>query len=201
MKKTLIFTSVFRNSGLIPHPFKVGLLIKTLAVFIAFLLCAFTGCETTKGEEMLPFNATQDVGGPLAFREDFLKENRTYGVLFWNGNGDPWDIRNLEWDETSQKFRAFIITEKAQMDEIFSVYPAIDFEKDMVVMYAYTCIYMGRELKITSVTLDNKNLKIDFKIVAGKPGYKDASMPQTRFLVLRMDKLDIDTVEFTLLNP
>ncbi len=57
----------------------------------------------------------------------------------------------------------------------------------------------SRERIITSITLDNKNLKIRFKIAEGKPGYGDASAPQIHFLVLRMDKLDIDTVEFTLL--
>ena len=99
--------------------------IGTLTVFTAFLLFAFTGCEMTKGEEMLPFNATQDVGGSLTFKEDFLKANRIFGTIYQNENGE-W-----EWnrDETSPRYRTFIITEKAQLDEIFSVYPDIDFEK------------------------------------------------------------------------
>jgi len=70
----------------------------------------------------------------------------------------------------------------------------------MVVIYAFPAIYV-RPLIITSIKLVNENLKIDFKYQKGKPGHNDASMPQARFLVLKMDKLDIDTVEFNLLNP
>ena len=152
-----------------------------------------TGDE--EGKEMLPFNAIiMGNDGSLAYKEDFLRANRTYGVLYQNENGDG------EEDFTSPKFRTFIITEKIQLDDIFSVCPVIDFEKEMVVMYAYTSVY-GRERIIRSITLKNKNLKIEFKIAEGKPGYKDASVPQTRYLVLRMEKLDIDTAEFTLLNP
>jgi hypothetical protein len=133
------------------------------------------------------------IGFPLGSKEDFLKANRTYGASYWNENGI------MERDLTSPKFRTYIITEKARLDEILSVCPEIDFEKEMVVMYAYTSTN-GRARKIISVTLDNKNLKIEFKFVEGIPGYKDGKMPETEFLVLRMDKLDIDTVEFTLLN-
>jgi len=165
---------------------------KILTVFTVFLLCVLTGCETTKGEEMLPYNAILGLGGPLEFKEDFLKANRTYGVLYQNENGDG------EEDFTSPKFRTFIITEKIQLDDIFSVCPVIDFEKEMVVMYAYTSIY-GRERIITSITFNNKKLKIKFKIAENEKN--DASVPQTRFLVIKLDKLDIDTAEFTLLNP
>jgi hypothetical protein len=156
--------------------------------------CKNTGEEP--GEETLLFDAfnVKGIGFPLGFNEDFLKANRTYGALYSNGDGTGGV------DLTSPKDRTYIITEKAWLDEIFSVYPEIDFEEEMVVMYAYTST-SGRARKITSVTLDNKDLKIEFKFVDGIPGYHDAKRPETEFLVLRMDKLDIDTVEFTLLNP
>jgi hypothetical protein len=175
------------------------LFIRTLTACIPILLCAFTGCETTEGEKMLPYNAMIGVGGPLVYKEDFLKVNRTYGTIYWNGIDDPGYAQSYEYDETSPQFRTFIITEQARVDEIFSVCPDIDFEKDMVLMYAYTSVYGNRYHIIKSITLDNKNLKIEFKISENESN--DASMPQTRFLVTKMNKLDIDTVEFTLLNP
>jgi len=83
-----------------------------------------------------------------------LKANgQLYGSSYLNENG--------EWDVMSPKFRTFIITEKARLDEIFSVYPDIDFEKEMVVMYAYSST-SSRQDKLISITLDNKNLKIEF---------------------------------------
>jgi hypothetical protein len=173
---------------------KAIIFVLAIAGMALFCGCAGDGARETP-ESVLPFNAMIGVGGPSAFREDFLKANRLYAASYLNENG-KW-VR--EMDETLPKFRTFIITEKAQLDEIFSVCPEIDFEKDMVVMYFYRGIY-SRERIITSITLDNKNLKIEFKIAEGKPGYNDASAPQFHFLVLRMDKLDIDTVEFTRLS-
>jgi hypothetical protein len=141
------------------------------------------------------------VDAGLAFKKDFLMENMTYGAIYQNENWDPDDASSEELieDQTSPVFRTYIITEKTQLDEVFSVFPDIDFEKEMIVMYAYTSVY-GRKRIITSITLDNKNLKIAFKIAEGKPGYNDASMPQRRFLIIKLDKLDIDTVEFNLLR-
>jgi len=154
------------------------LLIRVLTVCIPISLCALAGC-------MLPYSAT-GIDTPLEFREDFLEVNRTYGAVW-------------PYDETIPKFRTFIITEKARLDEVFSVYPEIDFEQEMVLMYGFTSI-CPRKIKITNITLDKKKLKINFKYKAGN-GSNDTSAPRTRFLVIRMDKLDIDTVEFTLLNP
>ena len=155
-------------------------LFLTLTVCIPVLLCAFTGCGAI---DMRQFNA-KDISRDLTFREDFLMANMTG----WRG------------DPIIPEFRTYIITEKTQLDEISSVYPEIDFKKEMVVMYAFTCCYNGRKLKIKSITL-NKSLEIEFKYVKNIPGVLDGSSPQTRFLALKMDKLDIDTVKFTLLNP
>jgi hypothetical protein len=183
---------------------KAGYILLTVLCVAVMCGCKVAGGVSSKAivdsektidkEGYLPFNAILGAGGPLAYKEDFLKANRLYDVLYLNENGD-WE---WELDETLPKFRTFIITDKAQLDEIFSVYPDIDFEEDMVVMYVYPGIY-SRERKITSIILDNKNLKIEFTIADGKPGTGDATAPQIHFLVLRMDKLDIDTVEFTLL--
>ena len=68
-------------------------------------------------------------------------------------------------------------------------------------MYAYRSIYNGRQQKIRSIELDNKNLKIEFKYEKRRLGVMDASMALCRFLVVRMDKLNIEAVEFKLLNP
>lgn len=175
------------------------LFLKTLTVCVPILLCAFTACETTKddrGKEMLPFNAILGLGGPIRFKADFLKANRLDNGLYLNENGE-WE---WELDKTLPNFRTFIITEKAQLDEIFSVYPEVDFEKDMVVMYAYLSTSSDKD-KLISITLNNKNLKIEFTTEMGKPGYGNAHSPQPSFLPIKMDRLDIDTVEFTWIHP
>jgi len=71
----------------------------------------------------------------------------------------------------------------------------------MVVMYAYSTPHSNHQQILISITLDNKNLKIEFTTEMGKPGIGDASMPYRVFLPIRMDKLEIETVEFTQLHP
>ena len=162
----------------------------TPLILTAISLCAFAGCETTV---MRQFNA-RGIAHLTEFREDFLETNRIYDAPYLNENGE------CVLDKTSPKYRTYIITEKAQVDEVFSVCPEIDFEKEMVVMYAFSCTSFNG-IKFTSITLDNKILKIKFKYKKGKPGYKTGIPPETAFLRLLMDKLDITKVEFTLLNP
>jgi hypothetical protein len=153
-------------------------------VFIAFTPCAFTSCETIKDEEM-PYNATI-VNAGFTVRVDFLDENEIY--------------HPFKDDKTLPEDRAFIIPDKDKLDDIFSVFPSINFEKEMIVMYMYTSSYV-RKRSITSVTFNNNKLLIKFKYAELKPGIGDATTPARRLLVIKMDKLDIDAVEFKLLNP
>ena len=166
-------------------------LIRTLIFLIPFSLCVFTGCGKIN---IRKFDA-KIVDTGFTFKEDFFKANMTYGAYYTDENGK--DVR----DKTSPEYRTFMITEKTQLDEVFSVFPGIDLKKEMLVMYAYTSYYNGRRQKITSIKVDQKKLKIKFRYVYKRPFIKDASAPQHRFLVIRMDKLNIDTVEFKLLNP
>ena len=82
------------------------------------------------------------------------------------------------------------------LDDIFSVFPTIDFEKKMIVVYIYATANSNYQEKLVNIALDNKNLKITYKCVKGKHGDKNVHMPQRVFLIIKMDKLDIETVEF-----
>jgi hypothetical protein len=87
----------------------------------AFSLFALAGCAMINGE--MKYNAIMvDTG--LAFKGDFFKENMTYGAIYQNENWDPEDgfSEMLIEDQTSPVFRTYIITEKDQLDEGFSVF-------------------------------------------------------------------------------
>ena len=47
--------------------------------------------------------------------------------------------------------------------------------------------------------MGKKNLKVEYTtewIKKGKPGWNDNTMPKRRYVVVKMDKLDIDNVDF-----
>ena len=82
------------------------------------------------------------------------------------------------------------------MTKFFSEFPEIDFEKEMVLVYCYRTIYIRKQV-LEKVALDESVLNVEFNIVKGKIGHADASAPQRRMLVVKLDKLDITEVNIT----
>lgn len=139
------------------------------------------------------------VESELQFTNNFLKNSITYGAYYRNENfnseKDEWDEEWL-YDTVSPKTRTYIIGGKFELNEIFSAFPKVDLEKEMVIVYCYTSCY-GRSRILKDIQRgDDLILKIKFTIKKGRCGYADASMPQRRILVLKMDKLEVKSVEF-----
>ena len=82
------------------------------------------------------------------------------------------------------------------MTKFFSEFPEIDFEKEMVLVYCYRTIYIRKQV-LEKVALDGNALNVEFNVVKGKIGHADASAPQRRILVVKLDKLDITKVNVT----
>ena len=71
-----------------------------------------------------------------------------------------WIDSNNELDES----KTLVIKSQEALDEIFTEFKEIDFEKEMVIVYCYTTIYV-REQKLEKVSLDNGVLSIEFGVV------------------------------------
>ena len=142
----------------------------------------------------MSYNAV-NVENDVIFNEIFLKENMTRGVYYLDD-----ETNEVVVDESSLEFINIIVRDIDRLNEIFRKFPSIDFDKQMGLIYAYTSSVI-RKRKIVNITLDATNLNIDFKHVKGKSGHNDTSMPQRRFLIIRMDKINIELVHFKLLNP
>ena len=69
-------------------------------------------------------------------------------------------------DELTES-KTFVIESQEALDEIFTDFKEIDFDKEMVIVYCYTTIYV-REQKLEKVSFDNNILSIEFDIVDGK---------------------------------
>ena len=50
---------------------------------------------------------------------------------------------------------------------------------------------------LEKVVLDGAVLNVEFNVVKGKIGHADASAPQRRMLVIKLDKLDITETNIT----
>jgi len=165
------------------------ILILGVAIIMAFGLFA---CGNK-----IPFNAVVLSDG-YNFKTKFLNENRTYGARYLNENynedEDEWSDRYLV-DETSPIFRVFVIKEQAELDKAFVYFPQIDFDKNMILVYCYTEIYSRSQI-INSIELDGTVLEVEFSLKKAKPGVGDASAPQTRFMIIKMDLLAITEVTF-----
>ena len=103
-----------------------------------------------------------------------------------------WIDSNNELDES----KTLVIESQEALDEIFTEFKEIDFEKEMVIVYCYTTIYV-REQRLEKVSLDNGVLSIEFDVVDGKPGTGDATAPQTRTCVICLDKVVATEVKIT----
>ena len=153
-------------------------LIRVLTVLIPFVICTLGGCDM----DISKYNVTVVETG-VKFKEDFVMANTVYNPM-----------KNK--DETLPKFRTHIIKDQSKFDEVFTAFPQIDFKKEMILIYVYTCYYNGRPHKIQSVELDGKILKIDVKLKKQGLVVGDMSSPMHRFLVIKMDSLDIKSVKF-----
>ncbi len=102
------------------------------------------------------------------------------------------------FDDSYPKEINLFVTSKEQLVEMFAGFPdEIDFEKQTVAVYFYTCNYMGRSAKLKSVKSDGYSLLVKVKLIKPNLFGKDASQPMQRCFVVVMDKITSDNVQFS----
>ena len=158
--------------------------IFTIGLTLLLMLCisvSLAGCKK------MEHNAVIITDG-IRYQEEWLKENHVYGAYDENGEEN--------YDENTPKSRTYIIKTRTELNEVFSEFPEIDFEKEMVLVYCYRTIYIRKQV-LEKVVLDGNVLNVEFNVVKGKIGHADASAPSRRMLVVKLDKLDITEVKIT----
>lgn len=149
---------------------------KIIILFMSFLMmvCFFIGCSK------MEYNAVILKEG-FTFHQSWVESNYTQGSY------------QSEYNNELPGSRTFIIDNQETLDEIFAEFKEMDFEKEMVVVYCYTTIYV-REQKLEKVSFEKGVLSVEFDVVRGKIGAGDATAPQTRTCVLCLDKLETTEV-------
>lgn len=154
---------------------------------------AKTGADEALMEAKMKHNAVM-YGVPYVVRswmkDDFFEINLTHGS--WSYDQKQY----VQGDEYPQQ-KNIIIKNLDEFNETFAEFPVeVDFEKDMVLMYGRTTP-SSNELILTDAVLDGQTLFIKYWFPAlDGPPPPNASMPLTKWIVVKMDKLDIKTVVF-----
>jgi hypothetical protein len=150
-----------------------------IIMIMIFVLLLFTGCSKHKYDVKI-------INENFEFHNGVLENYMTYGAFDEANNNYINDI------STPEDFTLVIKNEK-QLDEMFSKFPNVNFEKEMIIIYIYTGIY-NAERKITEVEYEHGELSIDFDYRL-KPGTGSASIPMQRVLIIKMKLLDVYEVD------
>ena len=159
---------------------------KLLSLVLAFLLMLCMSVSLI-GCGKIDHNAIIIADG-ITYQEEWLDNNHVYGAYGENGEEN--------YDENTPKSRTYIIKTRTELNEVFSEFPEIDFENEMLIVYCYRTVY-GRKQVLEKVFSDGNVLRVEFDVVKGKIGHADASAPHRRMLVVKLDKLDIAEVNVT----
>ena len=91
--------------------------------------------------------------------------------------------------------RTILIDDQAEFDAAFVKCPFdIDLETEMIVVYTLTFINR-RETKIKNVSFSDGTLSLELTNKRAKWGAKDTCMPYQRYVIIKLDKLDVDEVK------
>lgn len=136
-----------------------------------------------------PYHAKFITSG-TTFQEEFLADNITYGAGLPEGGG-------YAEDESLPKERTHIIKTQSRLEEVFSEFPEIDFEKKMVIVNGFTtAANLNHPHKISKIILNGTNLRIEYGTPSSHGIHPpDASRPLTKWVIIIMDKLEIETAE------
>ena len=153
---------------------KVKIVKVGLALLLIFSL--LPGCSNVKYDAQLFDSASAWI------KEDFINDNP---VVYYSGNS------------TYPTERVFVVKNQEEYDEIFNESIDdfdIDFETQMVVVYTFGTIY-HRNNSLVSLKVNEDVLTVTYKMEK-KFWVGDASEPYQRWFVVRLDKLDVDSVVF-----
>ena len=147
----------------------------SLGLVLIMIFGLLTGCSNIKYNAQFFDSATDWI------KEDFINDN----LVGYSENG------------TYPTERVFVVKNQEEYDEIFieSIDDFdIDFDTQMLVIYTFETIY-HRNNDLVSLEVNEDVLNITYKMEK-KSGVGDASQPYQRWFVVRLDKLDVDSVVF-----
>ncbi len=154
--------------------------------FIILGIFMITGCSNKN-----LYNA-EIVTDNYEFNKEFLMNNKTFGAYL----NDGYYID----DDKYPKERMIIINNETNFNNTFKNFENININKEMIVMHAFTTA-SNSEYELKNIKLNEKKLIIEYstkKTNGINP--PNASMPDTKWLIVKLDLLNIDDVDFIFLT-
>lgn len=164
-------------------------MMRNFGMIVAFMsLIIFSGCQDTT----LPYNAI--IYGNVHQNREWLKDtfyesNLTYGSY-------SITIQDYIRDNNYPFSRTKILQTEGEYEIVFQEFPIdIDFENTTIVMYCFTTV-SGSSYEIENISINEKKLSIQYSAVQSEKHPPDASMPLSKWIIVTLDKSDIETAEF-----
>ena len=181
---------------------------KIYAFLLLFII--ITGVLVTGISCALPYNAeivtsvfvTDDHIVPLNddyFTESFWKESIISTVTYYNEDFDINDENSREYTKypNAPKQIIKIVDKQEEYEQTFTHQEDIDFENNMLIVWVFRS-FNQYTYNLKKVVQEDKKLNIEYtKSRTGCCFVYNSSAPMRRYIVISMDKLDVDTVEFT----
>ena len=154
-----------------------------ISFFIFLSIFVVTGCSNKNLYHAKVINDNYE------FNEDFVMNNKTFGALI-----DGHYIK----DEDVPKERMIIINNESDFKYAFKKFEEIDMNKEMIVMHAFTTAG-NSEYEVVNIKISEKKLIVEYTNKKHELDDPNASQPDTKWVIVKMDKLDVDCVEFVYL--
>ena len=137
----------------------------------------------------------------IELKDEVIESNRRAGSCYFvveynSDNGkyeiaDPPGVMSVKEDIGEQYY---IIRSNEEMDNMCISYPEINFDTEMVIIFFYVEYYPNRERKLVTVKADETELLVEHSRRYGSMGRGDAAMPTTGYMIIKIDKIDIETI-------
>ena len=175
--------------------------IAIIVLNIIFIMCII-GCKPKQEKKEILFNARfYDFGsftdnyGELeidTLKIEFLEANRISVVEYKNELYDPNSSSSEKfiYYPDAPKNITCIIDSQEKANEIFSKEMEINYDEEMLILYLFGSY--GLSVGLDSVELENKTLHININ----KTTYHPLINYNGYYIIIRMDKIDINDVSF-----
>ena len=156
--------------------------MKHIARFL-LVIVIFTACLGMVGCTCENYNARVLNYNRYSLNNEWLNNNLTSGAFDADADADLPETRTI------------VITDQNTLDEIFTKFPKVDFEKEMVLIYCHTDSY-SRKYLVEDIVLDGDTLTVKLGVASGlfDEFVFSASLPFTRICVIKLDKVEAENI-------
>ena len=179
---------------------------KFTALFMLLVIVStfLTGCVSVSGMySKLKYGAKMYSKCNEWLLPSFLDEHKLLGVAYKN----PDYVEGV--DDYSEQYytdyeapinRTFIVNDEEAYDKIFKENTLkVDFDEEIVFLYIFADCSPSQKYIIDDISVESEKVSIYFQFNSNFRsliGYIGSTSPYPRCLVVKMDKIDVDNVEF-----